>query len=96
MTMVSWFSWLFGSNRNSAKLAKQRLQVVISQERSGFHTRPPRAPDYLPALQRELQLVVAKHVKVQPRDVDVRFAHPRHAPEGLEVRIELPPQAAHA
>lgn len=94
--MMSWFSWLFEPNKKrSAQLAKQRLQVVISQERSGFNTRPPRAPDYLPALQRELQLVVAKYVKVPPREVSVRFAHPRHAPDGLEVRIELP-QPAHA
>jgi septum formation topological specificity factor MinE len=34
--------------------------------------------------------VVAKYVQVPPREVSVRFAHPRHAPEGLEVRIELP------
>jgi cell division topological specificity factor len=90
--MLHWFSWLFGSNKKSAQLAKQRLQILISQERSGFHTRPPRAPDYLPALQRELQLVVAKYVDVPP-EVSVRFAHPRHAPEGLEVRIELPAHA---
>jgi hypothetical protein len=25
--------------------------------------------------------------------VSVRFAHPRHAPDGLEVRIELPAHA---
>jgi septum formation topological specificity factor MinE len=60
---------------------------VISQQRQ---TRPPRAPDYLPALQRELQLVVAKYIDVPPRQVTVRFAQPRHAPQGLEVRIELP------
>jgi hypothetical protein len=27
---------------------------------------------------------------VPPRDVSVRFGHPRHAPDSLEVRIELP------
>jgi cell division topological specificity factor len=80
--------WPFGArSRNSAALAKQRLQIVISQQRQ---TRPPRAPDYLPALQRELQLVVAKYIDVPPRQVTVRFAQPRHAPQGLEVRIELP------
>lgn len=94
--MMSWWSLLFGpGKRQSAKLAKQRLQVIISQERASRLPRVPRAPDYLPALQRELQLVVAKYVKVQPRDVEVRFAQPRHAPDGLEVRIELP-QPAHA
>lgn len=80
--------WPFGArSRSSAALAKRRLQIVISQQRQ---TRPPRAPDYLPALQRELQLVVAKYIDVPPRDVTVRFAPPRHAQQGLEVRIELP------
>jgi cell division topological specificity factor len=80
--------WPFRSrSRHSAALAKQRLQSVVSQQRQ---TRPPRAPDYLPALQRELQLVVAKYIDVPPREVSVRFAQPRHAPQGLEVRIELP------
>ena len=91
---MAWWSFLLGrGNRNSAQLAKQRLQVVISQQRA---SRAPRAPDYLPALQRERQLVVAKYVKVAPREVEVRFAQPRNSPHGLEVRIELPPQPAHA
>jgi cell division topological specificity factor len=90
--MMSWLSALFPQRRKkSAQLAKQRLQIVISQERSA---RNSRLPDYLPALQRELQLVVAKYVDVPPREVSVRFGHPRHAPEGLEVRIELPQPAS--
>ena len=83
--------WPFRSgSRHSAALAKQRLQIVISQQRQ---TRPPRAPDYLPALQRELQLVVAKYIDVPPREISVRFAPPRNAMQGLEVRIELPQPA---
>jgi cell division topological specificity factor len=93
LARLSSLIWPFGSrSRHSAALAKQRLQIVISQQRQ---SRPPRAPDYLPALQRELQLVVAKYIDVPPRDVTVRFAQPRHAPQGLEVRIELP-QPVHA
>lgn len=86
---MAWWSFLLlgAGKRASARLAKERLQAVVLQQRA---TRPPRVPDYLPALQRELQLVVAKYVAVQPRDVAVRFAQPRHAPQGLEVRIELP------
>ncbi|MDH4062681.1 MAG: cell division topological specificity factor MinE [Aquincola sp.] len=89
---MSWLSLLFPQNRKSAQVAKQRLQIVISQERSA---RNSRLPEYLPALQRELQLVVAKYVDVPPREVSVRFARPRHPSAGLEVRIELP-QPAHA
>jgi cell division topological specificity factor len=86
-SLGSWFSTLFARPPTSAQLAKQRLQSVIGQERLA---RNSRLPDYLPTLHRELQLVVAKYVHVAPREVSVRFAHPRHAPEGWEVRIELP------
>ena len=87
---MSWFSSLFRSGRQSAQQAKQRLQTVLAHERCARGL-----PEYLPILQRELQLVVAKYVQVAPREVSVRIGHPRHAPEGLEVRIELP-QPAHA
>jgi cell division topological specificity factor len=90
MSAMSWLSLLFGQNKKSAKVAKQRLQIVLAHERSARGL-----PDYLPVLQRELQLVVAKYVNVPPREVSVRIGHPRHAPDGLEVRIELP-QPAHA
>ncbi len=85
---MAWLSFLFGHKKKSARLAKQRLQRVLAHERSARGL-----PDYLPTLQRELQLVVAKYVKVPPREVSVRFGHPRHAPDGLEVRIELPQPA---
>jgi cell division topological specificity factor len=89
---MSWLSSLFARNKKSAKLAKQRLQIVLAAERSA---RNSRLPDYLPALQRELQLVVAKYAQTPPSEVRVRIGHPRQTPEGLEVRIQLP-QAAHA
>jgi cell division topological specificity factor len=89
--MMSWLSSLLGQRKASAQQAKMRLQTVLDHERSARGL-----PEYLPMLQRELQLVVAKYVDVAPRDVSVRIGHPRHAPAGrLEVRIELP-QAAHA
>ena len=86
--MMSWLSSLLGRKRTSAHRAKQRLMTVLAHERSARGL-----PEYLPILQRELQLVVAKHVHVAPREVSVRIGHPRHAPQGLEVRIELPQSA---
>jgi cell division topological specificity factor len=82
---MAWYSSLLGSRKKSAQQAKQRLQTVLAHERSARGL-----PEYLPILQRELQLVVAKYVQVAPREVSVRIGHPRHAPQGLEVRIELP------
>jgi cell division topological specificity factor len=91
MSAMGWWSFLLPQRRRpSAALAKQRLQSVIGHERSA---RGLGLPAYLPTLQRELQLVVAKYVQVAPREVSVRIGHPRHAPDGLEVRIELPKPA---
>ena len=89
--MASFLSFLLGEKKKTASVAKERLQIILAHERNG---RNAAEPDYLPALQRELQLVVAKYVKVAPREVEVRFAQPRNSPHGLEVRIELPPQPA--
>jgi len=87
---MTWLSRLFKRTPASAQLAKQRLQTVIAQERLARQSPHSKLPDYLPTLHRELQLVVAKYVQVPPREVSVRFAQPRHSPEGWEVRIELP------
>ena len=48
--------------KNTAQTAKNRLQIIIAQERSSRG-----APDYLPLLRRELLEVIKKYVNV---DVD--------------------------
>ena len=48
--------------KNTAQTAKNRLQIIIAQERSSQG-----APDYLPLLRREILEVIRKHVAV---DVD--------------------------
>ena len=50
------------AKKNTAETAKNRLQIIIAQERSGRG-----APDYLPLLRRELLEVIKKYVNV---DVD--------------------------
>lgn len=86
---MSLLSFLFGRNKKSAHLAKQRLLGVLEQERAA---RGQRRPDYLPALQRELARVVSKYVKVQSTDIQMHLQR-RHNNQVLEVKIQLP-QAA--
>ena len=50
------------AKKNTAETAKNRLQIIIAQERSSQG-----APDYLPLLRRELLEVIKKYVNV---DVD--------------------------
>jgi len=88
---MSLLSFLFGRNKRSANLAKQRLQIILSAERN---PRSPGRPDYLPALQRELVGVVSKYVKIQPKDVRVSFER-QQGSQVIRVKVELP-QAARA
>lgn len=48
--------------KNTAQTAKNRLQIIIAQERSSSG-----APDYLPLMRREILEVIRKYVNV---DVD--------------------------
>lgn len=50
------------TKKNTAETAKNRLQIIIAQERSSRG-----GPDYLPLLRRELLEVIKKYVNV---DVD--------------------------
>ncbi len=50
------------TKKNTAETAKNRLQIIIAQERNSRG-----APDYLPLLRRELLDVIKKYVNV---DVD--------------------------
>ena len=50
------------AKKNTASIAKERLRIIVAQERSSRG-----APDYLPLLQRELLEVIRKYVSV---DVD--------------------------
>ena len=53
---------------STASVAKERLQIIISHERSQRKT-----PDYLPKLQEELLAVIAKYVNVSKEQVSVHL-----------------------
>lgn len=74
--------------KNTASLAKQRLQIIIAQgraERGG--------PDYLPLLKRELLEVIRKYVHVAPDAVEVNLASEGEH-EVLEMNVVLPDRPA--
>ena len=60
------FDFLTQRNKNTASVAKDRLRILIEQERSVRG-----APDYLPLLQRELLEVIRKYVNVDVEAVKV-------------------------
>ena len=83
---MSFLSFLLGEKKNTASVAKERLQIILAHERSG---RRASRPDYLPALQRELVAVISKYVSIRPEDIRVNLERQDNL-EVLEVKIELP------
>ena len=84
--MASLLSFLLGEKKKTASVAKERLQIILANERSG---RSAAQPDYLPALQRELVAVISKYVQISPDDLKVQLDRQDNL-EVLEVKIELP------
>lgn len=58
----------FGKRKDSASVAKERLQIIISHERSQRG-----GPDYLTDLQREIVDVVAKYLPIKKEDVKIQL-----------------------
>lgn len=81
---MSFLSFLRGQKKTSANVAKDRLQLILINERGNGVT-----PDYLPQLQKELVEVISRYVKINPEDIKVNLD--RHdSLEILEVKIEMP------
>lgn len=82
---MSFLSFLRGQKKTSASVAKDRLQLILINERgTGGH-----APDFLPQLQKELVEVISKYVKIDPNDIKVNLDR-QDSLEVLEVKIEMP------
>lgn len=62
---MKWMK-LFGGNKNGAETAKDRLQIVIAQQRSGNAY-----PDYMPILRQEIIALIAKHTHVDSDAIHV-------------------------
>ena len=84
---MSFLARLFGEKKKTAEIAKNRLSLLIANERAGGS---PTA-DFLPALQRELIEVISKYVSVNPDDIKVHLDKQDNM-DVLEVNIVLPEQ----
>ena len=78
---------LFRSKPNSAQVARERLRIIVSQERS----RRGGGPDYLPLLRKELLEVIRKYVNVNPDAIQVNVEK-EDGHEVLELSVALPEQ----
>lgn len=74
----------FRPPQTSAKVAKERLQIIIAHERSEKSN-----PDYLTLLQKELLDVVSKYISVNKDDIKLELQQ-KDGCSILELNILLP------
>lgn len=79
------FDYFRKPEKNSANLAKERLQVIVAHQRRDNGA----GPDYLPQLQRELLYVIRKYVEVDDSAVNVNLEKDGSV-EVLELNVTLP------
>ena len=79
---------LFRRTPPSAQIAKERLRIIVQQERSARNG----GPDYLPLLRRELLEVIRKYVNVDPAAVQINVERDA-GQEILELSVTLPEKA---
>ncbi len=70
--------------KNTAQTAKNRLQIIIAQERSSAG-----APDYLPLMRREILEVIRKYVNVDADAVKVDVVKDGEH-DVLDISVSLP------
>jgi cell division topological specificity factor len=74
----------FHRPKKSAKVAKERLQIIIAHERVARDN-----PDYLSLLQQELIDVIAKYVKINKEDIKIDLER-KDGCSILELNVILP------
>ena len=82
---MGFLSLIIKEKKQTATVAKERLQLILAHERNGRSA----SPSYLPDLQRELVAVISKYVSINPNDIKVSMERQDDL-EVLEVKIELP------
>ena len=78
------FDFLRSRPKNTASVAKERLRIIVAQERAQAGR-----PDYLPLLRREILEVIRKYVNVDPDAIQVNLER-EDGHEVLELSVALP------
>ena len=82
---MGFLNFFLGEKKQTATVAKERLQLIIAHERNGLSGKK----DFLPEMQKELIAVISKYVSINPDDIKVSLEKQGNY-EVLEVNIVLP------
>lgn len=75
---------LFQRQCNSANLAKERLKLIVSEEKNNKSVSKS-----LPIIEHEIAQVLNKYIKVQKNDINLRL-HQQYENDILELNVVLP------
>ena len=81
---MSFLDYFKGKKKNTASVAKERLQIIVAHERGQRDQ-----PDYLPQLQQELLEVIRKYVQISDDMVQVEEDR-NESCSVLELNVTLP------
>lgn len=81
---MGMFDWFRSTSKNTANTARERLLIIVAQERAQRDSE-----DYLPTLKRELLEVIRKYIQVPPEAVAVNV-HREGDMERFELTVSLP------
>lgn len=81
---MSFLDYFKSSKKNTASIAKERLQIIVAHERGKREQ-----PDYLPQLQQEILDVIRRYVSIENDQVQVQLDKNDDC-SVLELNVTLP------
>ncbi|EJW13174.1 Cell division topological specificity factor MinE [Rhodovulum sp. PH10] len=81
--------WTLFKRRNSAPVARERLQILLAHERSPLG----RSSNLISVLQEDILAAISRHVFVEPDSVQVKMDRGEQI-STLEIEIEIPNMVA--
>jgi len=81
---MSFLDYFKSSKKNTASIAKERLQIIVAHERGKRDQ-----PDYLPQMQQEILDVIRKYVPIDQDQVQVQLDKNDNC-SVLELNVTLP------
>ncbi|MBP7548296.1 MAG: cell division topological specificity factor MinE [Corallincola sp.] len=82
MSLLDYFR---SNKKNSASVAKERLQIIVAHER-----RRRNSPSYLEQLERDILEVIRRYVEISPDQIHVHLDQRSEDLAVLELNVTLP------
>ena len=89
---MGFLDHLFRRQSNSAKMAKERLQIIVAHQRDGREGNKRNEPAFMEDMKREILEVVKKYVHIHPDDIEANISKEGEM-DVLALNINLPEKA---